>query len=55
MLKAAVDAPHRPNPSDLKKLFDISKRYVKECISNDKTENDWYNRITETATNWLSA
>ena len=55
MLKAAVDAKQKPNPSDIKKLFDASKRYAKECLINEGTENDWYNKITETAINWLSA
>lgn len=55
MLKTAVNAKQKPNPSDIKKLFDASKRYVKECFINGGTENDWYSKITETAVNWLSA
>ena len=55
MLKTAVNAKQKPNPSDIKKLFDASKRYVKECFINGGTENDWYSNITETAVNWLSA
>lgn len=55
MLKIAVDAKQKPNPTDIKRLFEASKRYAKECFINDGTESDWYSRITETATNWLSA
>lgn len=54
MLKSAVEAPVRPSPANIKKLFDTSRQYAKECFLNDETENDWYNKITETASNWLA-
>ena len=54
MLKKAVDSPTKPTPKDIKKLFDYSSRYVKECMMEDKTESDWYKKITEDAVNWLS-
>ncbi len=54
MLKDAVQAPVRPTPANIQKLFDASKRYAKECFMNDGTETDWYNKITETASNWLA-
>lgn len=54
MLKRAVDAPNRPTPTHIKKLFETSKSYVKECMLNDGTETDWYNKITNTAVNWLT-
>lgn len=53
MLHSAVNSETRPNPSDIKRLFEKSKTYAKECFMNDGTELDWYNRITETASNWL--
>lgn len=54
MLKAAVDAKQKPTPSDIKRLFDASKKYVKECLIKEGTESDWYNKISETAAHWLS-
>ena len=54
MLKSAVEAPVRPSPANIKKLFDTSRQYAKECFLNDETETDWYNKITETASNWLA-
>ena len=54
MLKSAVEAPDRPTPANIQRLFDTSKKYAKECFLNDKTETDWYNRITEVASNWLA-
>ena len=54
MLKDAVEAPVRPTPANIQKLFETSKKYAKECFMNDETETDWYNRITETASNWLA-
>lgn len=54
MLKKAVNAEIKPNPSDIKRLFDISAKYVKDCIMNGQTETDWYNKIKEKANNWLS-
>lgn len=53
MLKMAVDAEIKPRPANIKQLFDESTKYVKECILADGTEVDWYNKITETASNWL--
>lgn len=53
MLRSAVEAPVRPSPANIKKLFETSKQYAKECLISDGTETDWYNRITETASNWL--
>lgn len=53
MLKVAVEAPVRPTPANIHMLFDASKRYARECFLNEETEIDWYNRITETACNWL--
>ncbi len=53
-MKDAVQAPVRPTPANIQKLFDASKRYAKECFMNDGTETDWYNKITETASNWLA-
>lgn len=53
MLKSAIEAPVRPSPANIKKLFDTSKQYAKECLLSDGTETDWYNKITKTASNWL--
>lgn len=53
MLKKAVNSEIKPNPTDIKNLFDISAKYVKECMLKEQTETDWYNRITERANNWL--
>lgn len=53
MLKDAVESPARPTPENIKRLFDASTRYAKECFLNDKTETDWYDQITEKAVNWL--
>lgn len=55
MLKDAVDATSKPNASDIRKLFDASLQYAQESNKNDGTETDWYNKITETANNWLAA
>ena len=54
MLKRAVDAPTKPTPSNIKKLFEVSQKYVKECMLNDSTESEWYQKITNTALNWLT-
>lgn len=54
MLKSAVEAPVRSSPENIKRLFETSKQYAKECLITDGTEIDWYNRITETASNWLA-
>lgn len=54
MLKDAVDAPIKPNPHDIKRLFEKSQKYAKECFMNDENENEWYNRITNDALNWLA-
>ena len=54
MLKSAAEASVKPLPAKIKELFDASKQYAHECFINDGTETDWYNRITETASNWLA-
>ena len=54
MLKKAIESPTRPTPKNIKKLFDSSSKYAKECMMEDKTESDWYKKITEDAVNWLS-
>ncbi|SHL74479.1 AlwI restriction endonuclease [Xylanibacter ruminicola] len=54
MLKKAVEAPNKPTPQDIRKLFEKSQAYAKECIMNDATDRDWYDRITETVNNWLA-
>ncbi|MDE6277114.1 MAG: AlwI family type II restriction endonuclease [Muribaculaceae bacterium] len=53
MLRRAVDAPEKPTPDDIRRLFDASAKYARECVLNDGTETDWYGRITERAENWL--
>jgi len=53
MLKQAVSSPNKPTPQNIKGLFEKSQKYVKECMMNDSTELEWYNKITETANNWL--
>ncbi|MCD8269214.1 MAG: AlwI family type II restriction endonuclease [Parabacteroides sp.] len=55
MLGAAFKADSKPNPSDIKRLFDVAAKTAKECVINDATEIDWYNKITDYANNWLSA
>lgn len=55
MLKAAFNASSKPNPSDIKRLFDKAAKVANECVLNDSTETDWYNKITDYANNWLSA
>lgn len=54
MLKDAVDASSKPTPANIKKLFEVSKKYAKECLINDETETVWYNKITKAANNWLA-
>lgn len=54
MLKDAVEAPVRPTPAKIQKLFNTYMQYAKECFLNDETEIDWYNKITNSASNWLS-
>ena len=54
MLKDAVDAPVRPNPQNIKRLFEKSQKYAKECFINDENETVWYDRITNDALNWLA-
>lgn len=55
MLKAAFNASSKPNPSDIKRLFDKAAKVANECVLNNSTETDWYNKITDYANNWLSA
>lgn len=55
MLKAAFNAISKPNPSDIKRLFDKAAKVANECVLNNSTETDWYNKITDYANNWLSA
>lgn len=54
MLKDAVDAPTKPNPSNIKRLFEKSQKLAKECFINDENETIWYQRITNEAMNWLA-
>ncbi len=54
MLKKAVESPTKPTPMNIKKLFEVSKKYAMECMMNDSTEAEWHKKITETANNWLS-
>lgn len=54
MLKDAVDAPVRPTPNNIKRLFEQSQKYAKDCFVNDENETVWYNRITKDAMNWLN-
>lgn len=53
MLKCAVEAPQKPTADNIRRLFDTSKKYAKECVLNDDTELHWYEKITGAATNWL--
>ena len=54
MLKDAVDASTKPTPTNIKRLFEKSQEYAKECFVNDENETLWYERITNDAMNWLS-
>jgi len=54
MLKAAMNAPVKPNSSNIKSLFEKSQKIAKECFINEESEKVWYKRITEEATNWLA-
>lgn len=54
MLKAAFYADNKPSPTDIRKLFDNAAVMAKECVTNDATEKEWYDRVTNYANNWLS-
>ena len=54
MLKQAVEAPQKPTPQSIRKLFDLSKEYAEDCFYKRSTESEWYNRIMEVTSNWLS-
>ena len=54
MLKDAVDAPIKPNPNNIKRLFETSQKLAKECFVRDDNETIWYDKITDEATHWLS-
>ena len=54
MLKDAVDSESRPTPENIRKLFDNSSKYARQCLLDDENETVWYNKITEDANNWLS-
>lgn len=55
MLSNAAHSPKKPDSSQIKQLFEKSKRYAKECHDDDKTEIEWYAKITNAAKNWLIA
>lgn len=55
MLREAVDSPQKPTSSNIKSLFEASKKYAKECLLNDETETVWYDKITKITNNWLEA
>lgn len=54
MLKGAVDAPIKPNSGNIKRLFEKSQQFAKECYLNEEDESVWYNNITNEALNWLA-
>ena len=54
MLKDAADSPIKPSPANLKRLFEKSQIYAKDCILNEYDESVWFDRITDDAMNWLN-
>ena len=54
MLKDAVDAPIKPTSANIKRLFEKSQKYAKECCINEEDENVWFSKITNDALNWLA-
>lgn len=55
MLGDAFNANKKPDPSDIKVLFDASSKIAKQCFIEDKSEKDWYEGVSNIANNWLSA
>ena len=54
MLKNAYEAKRKPCSQDIKKIFEKSKKYAKECMVKDLTETDWYSKVSNDLNNWLS-
>lgn len=50
MLTDSYKADYRPNPKQVKSLFD----YSLEVAENTNNEVEWYEKVTEKALNWLS-
>ncbi len=51
MLTDSYKVEYKPNPKQVRSLFDYSKE-IAEQVDN---EVEWYSRVTERALNWLSA
>lgn len=54
MLKEAVEAPAKPEPAQIKKLFDTAGTYAGECFTKGYSENEWFSKVTEKASEWLT-
>lgn len=54
MLKDAADAPSKPTPFNMKRLFERSQILARECFINDESETIWYQKITNEVMNWLA-
>lgn len=50
MLEDSYKATYTPNPEQVKTFFDYSKQIADTC----KDEQDWYQKITQKALNWLN-
>lgn len=54
MLRDAAYASEKPKSTNIKRLFEKSQKYAKECFLNDENETIWYEKITNDALNWLT-